>query len=1477
MGQIVPGDTFDIFRLPEANEDGAISTCIPYRLDITSIGVGNLLEIRMKFSGTGKEKERLVEKHLEDSRVQIIVPIKDPEMITPGPPEWVELFSAPGIFLQRKTWDEGNLAKVVIRKDSDESTHIDMNILIVLNKINLKPDEFQLLVESEKVLTTGGSLVISEQEIKFTDEKSVLCYKAEDEDLITRVFNQNSGYEIENQGSMFHPKQIHSYNSVYRSLESNITSESSMNISYIGPDTCENLHSVVRAVNALVDNGLKVNKFFILYTQWDERSMQSLNVTDPGYFEGKGCKFDVELLRITSNIDVKSDLIISTYVTNWAFNSGKRGSAAEQYLSNILTQIKNENSMIISIDPFDEKRVARSFYQLGHQGAPTIVYQSAGLELQDSAPGGYGDIIQEREREICWVTSYKGKSQTQLSIEPAIPKPNDIALSLGVVSPTGRDAYLERLSTPMLEKYTTWTDVTTDEEIDDGVDENEDFIPLENSTLDMNSLIESEENFRIIIGGPGDGKTVLLQQLGWSNRSKKDEVTIIISARRLTRKEHTMALGMYEGDEKITQFIDIIEKECVRKYKSINWSKNLSNWVDENFRINLYVDALDEVRDIKSRTKLFSLLVDCCKFKGNMNITLSMRENILSRSFKDVDEYRENESNILAKNNLDEYGNDVIEFNLADIPVYRLRWDEKDIVDSFIPSLLHGWNMKIDSQSKNELGRFITKSTRSLNRSSMGSRIFLKNPLRAVWLVRFVYDQSVILDEMDLSEFENEILRLSVKNRFENRRLKGQLSEKILDELLDFVATISVLDYEWAGNDNVFSSNVRTKFVNLISSSNAVSDFFKEVDKRDLELFLYEDMSLLYIADDDNLAWIHENLREHAIARGLMMYNVSNSIPNSLLTNWGFTPPSIYEIFFNPEKTCSVELSDAIRRIIPNDLLITITKRWLISLNDEDPELYPINSIDLKGNDHLTDFQDIISICRDLVILLKDKRDDTNSQTQEHTRKRNKSNTEVRDLIKKVHEMRDNRNKWNEIVKQKKKIRNAANGKVKQTKANLDESSPNDDKSAKEDYKNALNEQEIAHTEVQKAAKTAQEAHELMLENNKEVDKKRAMAENSHRELRNSKKKADKYHRRYIFLIKRLNRELKKRIQYLVIDNFHDDRENSVEWINHVKDMVIGYYEEELLKNLKVPKLVHSDITVIPSKKECKIVIKHDQGGYIAGKNGKRLQTLNRILNRDFHINFVFDIIGNQVSKEEIEMVIFENLQDFKIKNPTAKNLEVSSIDFSSYNRKIVLRTKDIKELYKFNFTTHVKTKLEEKFGGYFIVIGMYMDVDPNLVKEEVFDVCDRLLLSDYLINIEVKENKKGIKGRKLIIDTTNIDLLLKNKQNITDSLSSKFGPKFQIHFCQDLPPLELKELKIKLMPLIEKFTDKNEDFILHEILIKDQLSMQGRRVLVSCNDRWALIGESGSIAKQIEEELKKEFGYLYFAVTDRDFDNAGA
>ena len=85
------------------------------------------------------------------------------------------------------------------------------------------------------------------------------------------------------------------------------------------------------------------------------------------------------------------------------------------------------------------------------------------------------------------------------------------------------------------------------------------------------------------------------------------------------------------------------------------------------------------------------------------------------------------------------------------------------------------------------------------------------------------------------------------------------------------------------------------------------------------------------------------------------------------------------------------------------------------------------------------------------------------------------------------------------------------------------EDSNGDLKEARAMLKEAMVMQEDAHVEVQNAAKAAQEAHDLMLQWNKEVDRQREHAEEAHRELRKSKKEADKAHHFYIVSLRCLH------------------------------------------------------------------------------------------------------------------------------------------------------------------------------------------------------------------------------------------------------------------------------------------------------------------------------------------------------------------
>ena len=103
------------------------------------------------------------------------------------------------------------------------------------------------------------------------------------------------------------------------------------------------------------------------------------------------------------------------------------------------------------------------------------------------------------------------------------------------------------------------------------------------------------------------------------------------------------------------------------------------------------------------------------------------------------------------------------------------------------------------------------------------------------------------------------------------------------------------------------------------------------------------------------------------------------------------------------------------------------------------------------------------------------------------------------------------------VMKRMKEI----SSKLKQM-TSIDDSNE-DMKGLRDELKIALAQQEEAHEEVQNAANAAQEAHELMLQWNKEVDKQREKAESCHRELRKSKKEADKAHHLYIVSLRCLH------------------------------------------------------------------------------------------------------------------------------------------------------------------------------------------------------------------------------------------------------------------------------------------------------------------------------------------------------------------
>ena len=220
----------------------------------------------------------------------------------------------------------------------------------------------------------------------------------------------------------------------------------------------------------------------------------------------------------------------------------------------------------------------------------------------------------------------------------------------------------------------------------------------------------------------------------------------------------------------------------------------------------------------------------------------------------------------------------------------------------------------------------------------------------------------------------------------------------------------------------------------------------------------------------------------------------------------------------------------------------------------------------------------------------REERDGWNEKTKELVSQRNEFNAEVRVLIQESEKQKTQREKMNEVVRDKKVLRTEASGKVSKIREQMnaergeeapaergprgrrerpvtlqslqrefsrlerefergehtgknegkvmkrlkelnakirqmkkDQEATGGESSENEDLNAARKEHDDAHHAVQEAAAAAQEAHDLMIQWDKEVSKQRERANSKHRELRNTKQEADKAHRFYIVSLRCLH------------------------------------------------------------------------------------------------------------------------------------------------------------------------------------------------------------------------------------------------------------------------------------------------------------------------------------------------------------------
>ena len=218
-------------------------------------------------------------------------------------------------------------------------------------------------------LTLVGILNLEEEEI----DHLILDFSREDgpnnhnvsikgdSTLIEKYYDEDNQtvYNFKGPGYSVHPKQLLTAECL-RNLLKEVQSgtlklPSSLTIGYVGIDTGENFHSVLRTIEQFDDSKL-VEKIIIYYHEaWDEPFRKTFirSLSDN--------PIPIKWKEISDNgkkdKNWQSDIIISTYVLPWALNLDK--SRQQEYLKEIFSNLK-ESGMILSVDPRSHKYVARS-------------------------------------------------------------------------------------------------------------------------------------------------------------------------------------------------------------------------------------------------------------------------------------------------------------------------------------------------------------------------------------------------------------------------------------------------------------------------------------------------------------------------------------------------------------------------------------------------------------------------------------------------------------------------------------------------------------------------------------------------------------------------------------------------------------------------------------------------------------------------------------------------------------------------------------------------------------------------------------------------------------------------------------------------------------------------------------------------------------------------------------------------------------
>jgi len=255
-------------------------------------------------------------------------------------------------------------------------------------------------------------------------------------------------------------------------------------------------------------------------------------------------------------------------------------------------------------------------------------------------------------------------------------------------------------------------------------------------------------------------------------------------------------------------------------------------------------------------------------------------------------------------------------------------------------------------------------------------------------------------------------------------------------------------------------------------------------------------------------------------------------------------------------------------------------------------------------------------------------RDGLNRKQKEHIQARNRFNKQVREIIAEVQRHKAIRDKANKEVQNAKSIRAGKNEAIKDAKKALQGSEHNE--SFQNDLAKAIEAQNTSHKKVVSAQEIAQSAHNTMLSLSEEVDALREKADDCQKQVRKTKREADRAHRSYIVSLRCLHslNDILRTSRNAPEENQADEDEEleeleplTNEQIQTATTIITDYYESSN-PNLGDRARKHSDFIdsieyeLVPGTH--KMIISSHRVGALIGKKGAIIEPLQEKLLEHF-------------------------------------------------------------------------------------------------------------------------------------------------------------------------------------------------------------------------------------------------------------------